>query len=104
MNWIKLAVAVGTVLASAGAWAQPIDCAIFVNGQRLSATRSADNSTLLFHGENFEFSAEAENAERVKVTLKSEGREGYLIGAFRNGRLNMSPEINGRLVYVTCVQ
>lgn len=104
MNLIKLAVAAGTVLMSVGVWGQPIDCAIFINGQRLQKVRSAEG--LLFRGSDFEFSASALNEKRVKVTIQSSlmKHEGFLIGAFRNGRLNMSPDIKGRHVSVTCVQ
>jgi hypothetical protein len=104
MNLIKLAVAAGTVLMSVGVWGQPIDCAIFVNGQRLQKVRSAEG--LLFRGSDFEFNASALNEKRVKVTIQSSRlkHDGFLIGAFHNGRLNMSPDIHGQHVSVTCIQ
>lgn len=102
MNLIKLAVAVGTVLMSVGVWGQPIDCAVFVNGQRLNKVRSGDN--LKFEGAGFKFNASSMNEKRVKVTIESSRlkHEGFLIGAFRGGLLEMSPDIAGQQVTVTC--
>ena len=104
MNLIKLAVAAGTVLMSVGVWGQPIDCAIFINGQRLAKVRTGE--MLTFRGSDFEFNASSLNEKRVKVTIQSSRlkHDGFLIGAFRNGRLNMSPDINGQHVSVSCVQ
>lgn len=108
MNLIKLAVAAGTVLMSAGAWAQPIDCAIFINGKNIRQVESSDSSTLTFRDGNYEIYArpQAENSRRVKVTIQSTGstKGAYLIGAFRNGKLRMSPEIYGQQMSVSCIQ
>lgn len=106
MRLIQLAVTVGTVLMSVESWGQPIDCAIFVNGQRLPSVRAAEGTaeSIKFQGAGFVFGASALNEKRVKVTIQSSRlkHEGFLIGAFRNGVLEMSPDIAGQQVTVRC--
>lgn len=102
MNLMKLAVAAGTVLMSVECWGRPIDCAIFVNGKRLHKVRAGE--ALSFRGGGFEFNASPLNEKRVKVTIHSSRlkHDGYLIGAFRGGRLEMNPDIAGQQVTVSC--
>ncbi len=107
MNLIKLAVAAGTVLMSVGVWAQPIDCAIFINGKNIRQVESSDASSLTFRDANYEIHAftQSENSRRVKVTIQSPSTKGaYLIGAFRDGRLQMNPEIYGQQLSISCIQ